>query len=110
MRTKCYISGPITGIKDHMKHFEHYENRIKKEKSWAVINPARVCGELPPEDTTYAEYMDLSIALMRQCNCVFMLPGWENSKGARFENEYAKFCGMEIYEEDADRNIELRRM
>ena len=62
----------------------------------------------PPEDTSYAEYMDLSIALMRQCNCVFMLPGWENSKGARFENDYAKFCGMAIYEEDADRNIQLR--
>lgn len=110
MRTKCYLSGPITGVKDHMKHFEHYENRIKQEKGWVVINPARVGGELPPEDTSYAEYMDLSIALMRQCNCVFMLPGWENSKGARFENDYAKFCGMAIYEEDTDRNIQLRRM
>ena len=48
MRTKCYISGPITGVKDHMKHFEYYENRLKQKKRMGCYQSCKSCYGASP--------------------------------------------------------------
>lgn len=91
---KIYISGPITGKRDYMKRFQSAEKQLKAE-GHTVINPARVNAALP-EGTTHAEYMKTSIVMLDMCDAIFMLDGWQQSKGCSIEFEYAYEHGITI--------------
>lgn len=95
-QSKIYISGEITGTTDYMERFEKIEKKLGKEKT---INPAKVNAQLP-ECTTYNEYLKMSLCMLEMCDCIFMMKGWEFSKGARLEYEYAYAHGYEIIFED----------
>ena len=84
---KIYISGPITGIKGYMERFEKAEKMLK-EAGHIAVNPAKVNAQLPKE-TTHAEYMKTSLAMLEMCDTVFFLKGWEESEGCNIEFEYA---------------------
>lgn len=91
---KIYISGPITGTKDYMKRFQRVEETLKAE-GHTVINPAKVNAGLP-EGTIHKEYMKLSLCMLDMCEVIFMMKGWEESKGAGMEFEYATLNKMTI--------------
>ncbi len=98
---RIYISGPITGTTDYMRRFEWMES-IWKDLGAEVVNPAKVNSFLP-ETTTHREYMVTSIAMLKICDTIFMLRGWEGSKGAKKEYRYAKNHGYQIlYEGKCD--------
>ena len=42
-----------------------------------------------PEDTTWDEYMKVSLTLLQMADAIYMLDGWEDSKGARQEYDMA---------------------
>lgn len=84
---KIYISGPITGVDEYLERFDLAEKALVAA-GYEVVNPARVNLYLP-ESTTYAQYMEMSFVMLEMCDTVFFLEGWENSKGARMEFEYA---------------------
>jgi hypothetical protein len=90
-----YISGKITGTDDYIKRFEKAENHIKNTGLLYVINPAKVNAQLPHE-TTYNQYIKMSLCMLEMCNTIYMLKGWEDSKGARLEWEYAKANNYKI--------------
>lgn len=61
------------------------------------MNPA---NNPPSEEITPAEYMDIDLAMVRASDTIYMLEGWENSKGAAVEYHYAVYLGLKIiYEE-----------
>lgn len=95
MAKRCYISGPITGIADYMERFANVEYDVAERYGFSVVNPARIIAEMPP-DTSYEDQMRISIELLRLCDCIYLMGGWNNSRGATFEHEYAKIMGMEI--------------
>lgn len=80
---KVYISGAITGTKDYMERFAQAEKELT-ERGYSVINPAKVNAQLP-DDTTYEEYMKMSLAMLDMCDYICMLDGWEKSNGACLE-------------------------
>ena len=82
---KIYISGKITGTTDYIQRFERAEKTLSK---YIVINPAKVNAQLPIE-TTWKEYMQMSMAMLKMCNAIYMIEGWEDSKGVRLEYNYA---------------------
>lgn len=82
---KVYISGKITGTTDYMERFERAEKALSNN---VVINPAKVNAQLPT-DTTWDEYMRMSMTMLRMCNAIYMLSGWKDSAGARMEYDYA---------------------
>lgn len=84
---KVYISGPITGEKGYMNKFDWAE-ALWKDMGIYVINPARTNATLP-EETDHDGYMRISIALLRECDTIYMLKGWEHSEGAKEELEVA---------------------
>lgn len=91
---KVYISGPITGQNNYRERFAAAEELLKKS-GYEPINPAEELAEMP-KNTTHKEYMEKAIALLACCEGIYMLEGWENSKGARIEFEYAAINKLTI--------------
>ena len=92
-----YLSGPITGTDDYMKRFAEAEYKLT-EKGYTVINPARVNGELP-HGMTHTDYMYMSFAMIDLCEEIYMMKGWQKSKGAIQEWHYAEAMQKVIKEE-----------
>ncbi len=83
---RIYISGPITNVLDYKEKFARAEKYLKeKYPATEIINPT-VLSELP---LSYDEYMDLDLRLLDMCGSIYMLDGWEMSKGACIEYGYA---------------------
>lgn len=84
---KVYISGPITGTDDYLDRFTKAQREIE---SWGqdVINPAPL-GSILPEKASHEDFMHICYALLDLADCIYMMTGWESSKGAKMEMEYA---------------------
>lgn len=95
---KIYLSGQITGTDDYMKRFATAEDRLT-EQGYIVFNPAKVNAQMPKE-TTYEGYMEVSKAILMQCDAIYMLKGFELSNGATLEMQWALNKGMMFMFED----------
>lgn len=87
MKSRVYISGPITGHADYMERFMRCEG-ILSDLGYEVINPAKV-GKMLPGSFEHEEYMAVDLAMLGLCEIIFMMKGYEKSKGAKIELEYA---------------------
>ena len=93
---KVYISGPITGTKDYLEKFEDIETALVLiHQGVEVINPAKVNANLP-ESTTWEEYMRMSLCMLSMCDGIYMMEGWQQSRGATLEYAYARGMGITV--------------
>jgi len=90
-----YISGPMTGIKNANKEAFDDAQIMLTEQGFIALNPA-----VNPDGLTYEQYMRIDMAMLAVCNAIYMLTGYEHSKGAAAELAYAKCCGFEVFYED----------
>lgn len=125
---RIYISGPMTGCPDHNRHaFDAAENRLTAQGYFA-INPVNIsCTFGTPEElaeafaAAYAKpgqnvgsyeahdrktrlanaVMDADLAAVRSCDAIFLLKGWEQSRGAKKELAEAIAHGLEVMLEEA---------
>ncbi len=89
---KIFISGKMSGEPDYNRPaFNRLADELKR-LGFIPLNPA-----IFPDGLTYDEYMTLSMAMLGMSDSVIMLPGWEESKGARIEYEYATQNRIEIH-------------
>lgn len=87
-----YISGPMTGIeKLNREAFENAE-RFLRECGENPINPHNF-----PEQNSYEDYLLLDLEMIAMAaDVIALLPGWENSQGAKKELKTAIELGLEV--------------
>lgn len=89
---KIFISGGITGCPDYKDYFAKAEQILQKMGA-TVMNPAVL-----PEGFEWGDYMRITIAMLKPCDAIALLPGWENSKGAQCEYDLSITTGKAIFE------------
>ena len=89
---KIYIAGPMTGYEDYNRDAFNAEAEIMKLAGRTPLNPAILPGGL-----TQAQYMDICLAMIRAADAIYLLNGYEESKGALAELAYAEKLGLEVY-------------
>lgn len=93
---RIYISGAISNVPDFMARFDEAEKELlTKYPDVQVINPARL-HSVYPDWFTWDDYMKLSIAELSTANVIYMLQGWEVSRGANRELGYAIGKGLDV--------------
>ena len=94
-KKKIYISGPISGhdIEERRAAFSAVE-RMLREEGLEVVNPLKVAF---PEDCTHEQYMRVDIALLIGCDYIYLMKGWDESRGAVTEFVIACSAGIDVY-------------
>lgn len=89
-----YLAGPMTGLPDFNRPAFHAAAAALRAQGYVVINPAEV--DLGP-DATWSDYMRIHLAeIARRVTQVFVLPGWEGSRGAQLEVHVARSLGLPV--------------
>lgn len=91
---KIYISGKITDLptEECTAKFEQAERQIEAF-GHEPVNPLK---NGLPAGSTWEEHMSRDIYVLLQCDGIYMLKGWNDSKGSRIEAYIAKEHGLEI--------------
>lgn len=94
MKKRVYISGAISGRlpEDVFEDFDRAEDQLES-LGWEVVNP--LFNGLTEEDT-WAEHMRADLRMLLECDAIALIPGWSESRGARFEITVALELGMEV--------------
>lgn len=121
-RKKIYIAGPMRGIEYfNFLSFDAASMRLHL-RGFYPVSPAdldRKAGfdpfilgldydwnDLDSCGFSLADAIDRDIAAIKECQAIYMLEGWENSKGARSEKALAEWMGLEVFYEVAEATTE----
>ncbi len=91
---RIYIAGPMTGLAEHNFPAFHATADRLRQAGWDVVNPAENFGGRT--DLPHETYLRADVALLVGCDAIAMLPGWEDSRGARLEYLLARELGMPV--------------
>ena len=99
----AYIAGPYRGktesdVVANIRHAEKYAIKYWR-LGYAVICPhlnTQLFGGLAPDEV----WLKGDLELLRRCDAIVMIPGWEESFGARAEEGVAQTLGLEIIYEN----------
>lgn len=91
---KIYISGPISGrdIDEAREEFARASLYIMGQGHTAVSPFDNGLST----DAPYIEHLTADLRLLSECDAIYMLKGWNNSRGAQLELSYAKIYGLRI--------------
>ena len=97
---RIYIAGPIKGMPDlNRAEFRKAVDSIwETSKETAIgFNPHQVADMLGwDERTPMNTIASVLLGDLVDCDAIYMLRGWENSKGARAEHAVAVWIGLKI--------------
>lgn len=93
MKKKIYISGQITGIEETAYTlFLNAEVELKAQKH-EVVNPMTLNHN---HDKSWHSYMKEDIKALCDCDEIYMLSNWTESKGAIIEHTIAMVLGLKV--------------
>ena len=103
-RKTIYIAGPMTGREDNnFDEFDAAEIKLQNE-GWQVVNPTdfnNVFGS-NPEGKLLDAVMECERAVIPHLDAIYLLKGWNKSKGAKRELLVALQHDLIVIEEGED--------
>jgi len=92
------VAGPMTGIEDFNYPVFNAAADDLRAKGFDVLNPVDIEAlNDTGQPQAWDWYMRHAIAMVAQADGLAMLPGWENSKGARLEHAIAEALKLDIH-------------
>lgn len=93
-RKKVYISGAIAhlNLNERKEAFKKAADTLE-DMGYCPINP--FCNGLPDE-ADWRAHMKADIGLLLNCEAIYMLKGWELSKGCKLELDVATSCCIRV--------------
>jgi len=94
-----YISGPVTGIPNNNEDTFLAAERLLLSLGCRIFNPQHIEKPIDPitDETLWQYYMHFCVQALPEVDAIFMLPDWQNSKGAVWEHRIAQMLGLEIF-------------
>lgn len=114
---KIYLAGKITGLNIEVarRNFESAAKHLKKDEYLDVtygilVNACQKCSKdingewwncnhcenTGVRKDTWLNYMKRDVAEMLTCDVVYLLPNWQDSRGAQIERDLALRLGIEV--------------
>lgn len=94
IKDKVYISGPIAGYElDERKLAFLKVQHMLEELGYQAVNPF---NNGIPDEAHWREHMRADIRMLVDCDSIYMMPGWELSKGCKLELDVASSCGIQV--------------
>lgn len=91
--SRTYLAGPMSGLPDDNYPAFHAAAGALRAIGQVVESPA----ENPkPGVPTWENYLRAALTQMLRCDSILLLPGWEESRGARLEKHVAEALGMTV--------------
>ena len=89
---RIYISGKITGLpwEEALKKFQEAEDYLNGKYGYLQVEPINPTKIKQIPEATWAQCMKEDIGELLNCDGIFMLKGWGESKGARIEHGIAR--------------------
>lgn len=96
-----YIAGPMTGRPDWNREAFIHADMFLTSIGKTVLSPIRMQPVFMPERIAHEQYMKICLAMIDAAEAIYFLTGWELSKGAKMEHDWARALGKRIIYEDA---------
>lgn len=93
MATRIYISGKITGIENEAPQLFSRAEFELRQKGYETVNPMTLNHD---HDKSWHSYMKEDVAALCQCEAIYMLSNWTDSKGAIIEHTIAMYLGLKV--------------
>jgi len=93
MSNRIYISGKISGIEQQAEDlFQHAENELQL-RSYEPVNPMKLNHQ---HDKSWHSYMKEDVKALCDCDAIYMLSNWTDSKGSIIEHTIAIYLGLKV--------------
>ena len=106
MINKVYIAGGMSGYEEfNFPAFNRAEEILRGVYGYKrVINPAKLHSTT---DLPWEEFLNQDLRELITCDAVFLLKGWEKSRGATLEAFVAYILGLRLYKMYHNEQFEL---
>lgn len=105
MKEKVYISGQMTGIEGYNAFEFNKATDLLRGQGINCVNPFEIGRTIEHKldsctiEEKYFMYMKADIAVLLDCTHIYLLKGWEKSKGAKMEKQIADFFNIKTINE-----------